>query len=392
MSESEISKSKQKRMEIEKQRKEQKRKKVVSKTIAILIPSLIVIAIVVAVVMYNQSKLDYSRYLTDEGTIKGINIDDHVHVDYENITLSKADLLPSDQTVEDDILAELHNNSSLSDDPTLIVSDGDRVNVAYTEKIDGAVSAEVTAESGGQTMTIGYASVSQDFDLELLGHHVGDSFSTTINYSSDNADTSVAGQAVDYDITILGLYVDAEFNDEYVQFYHGDIASTAEEYRQYIIDSYYDSNLESALSASLSENAVVTKLPDNYMKNLTAIYHDQNLRQMEYYNAMYESYLGYTMYNNEYEMYGYSDQASFDAFLAEQVKSDTEYALEAQYIYEHAGLSNDPDTVRAYFTESGYDAETYNEYSEQYGTGYMAQSSLFRLVINYLKDHVTITD
>ena len=68
---SDMSRSKQKRMEQEKARSAQHRKKAVATFWKIFIPLLIVAAIAGGVILYQRSKLDYSRYLNDNGSIKG---------------------------------------------------------------------------------------------------------------------------------------------------------------------------------------------------------------------------------------------------------------------------------------------------------------------------------
>ena len=68
---SEMSKSKQKRLEQEKNRSTQHRQKAVATFWKVFIPLALVAAIVCGVILYQRSKLDYSRYLNDNGTIKG---------------------------------------------------------------------------------------------------------------------------------------------------------------------------------------------------------------------------------------------------------------------------------------------------------------------------------
>ncbi len=64
MSNNEISKAKQKRLDIENARKEQQRKKALANLIAILIPVTIILVICLVYFLYQSKQLNYGKYLT----------------------------------------------------------------------------------------------------------------------------------------------------------------------------------------------------------------------------------------------------------------------------------------------------------------------------------------
>ena len=99
----EISKSKQKRQEQAQNRKVQKTKKAMITFWSIAIPLVLILAIIAGIVIYQRSKLDYSRYLTNDGRIRNVKAADYVNVDLESISFKKSDLLPSDETIDSDI-------------------------------------------------------------------------------------------------------------------------------------------------------------------------------------------------------------------------------------------------------------------------------------------------
>ena len=109
MAEENLSKSKKKRLAIEKARQEQKQKKAMAIAWAVFIPALIVVIIMAAVLFYQSTLIDYSRYLTNAGTIKGVK-DGDVTVDIDALSFSKAELLPDDATVEADIESMLKSH------------------------------------------------------------------------------------------------------------------------------------------------------------------------------------------------------------------------------------------------------------------------------------------
>ena len=388
----EISKAKQKRLKQTQNRRDQKAKKAMVTFWSIAIPLMLILAVVLAIVVYQRSRLDYSRYLTNEGKISNIKTADFVSVDYESISFNKVDLLPSDETVESDIAYALSSHAELSDDAALTAKDGDRIQISFTATSGGEIVTSATEAEGGQAITIGNEEYTAALDEALTGHHPGDDLMATITFPDDFSNASLAGKTADFDVHLSGIYVTPEFNDAFVTTYYADTAATAAGYRQSIIDNYYESNLKQAISDAIKEKSTVSSYPANYRDNLKKVMAEQDLQQMEYYNQMYMQYSGSPVYNNAYELYGFTTQAEYDASLEERVNSGVEDALELQYIYEKAGLSNPESDVRAYYTEMGYDDASFAKLQEQYGFGYLAQSVLSDKVLDYLMETVPVTE
>ena len=202
----------------------------------------------------------------------------------------------------------------------------------------------------------------------------------------------MAGKNVKIETHVIGIYVDPEFNDEFVTTYYSDKAATAAGYRQSLIDNYYKQNLEQAISDAIEEKVVVNSYPTNYMENMKKVIMAQDKAQMESYNNMYMQYTGSAVYNNAYEMYSYASEAEYQAHVTEEAQTRTKDALTLQYIYEKAGLSNPESDVRSYFSDLGYDDASFAELQEQYGFGYLAQSVLSIKVLDYLKETINVTE
>ena len=385
MAEENLSKSKKKRLAIEKARQEQKQKKAMAIAWAVFIPALIVVIIMAAVLFYQSTLIDYSRYLTNAGTIKGVK-DGDVTVDIDALSFSKAELLPDDATVEADIESMLKSHEYISEDAGLKADHGDRVNVSYTSTIDGVSYNEALASDGGVDMVIDNETISAEFDSAIVGHKKGDSFSVKVAFADDDADPERAGKTAVYEVTLEGIYVTPELTDEFVA--ENTEYSTVAEYRQSIVDSYYDRNLRSALNSSLSENSAVSVYPEKYVANLTKVYNDQYEQQLE----SYKQYFGTELYGSVYEMAGFTDQASYDAMLRDRAREDTAYAMEFEYVFKQAGLSNTEDEVRQYYIDQGMTTEDIDSAVKAYGLGYLAQMSLQDKAMDYLVENVTITD
>lgn len=388
MSKSEISKSKQKRLDIENARKEQQRKKTISNLIAILIPVTIIVLICLVYFMYQSRQLNYGKYLTEEGLISGVDPADYIQFDYKSLSYNRADLLPDDATVEADIASLCDSLATLSDDAGLVTASENKISLSYTASI-GSVSYNSVTQ---QDYTIGSGAVSDLFDEALSGHNPGDHYQTEIAYPADYPDTELAGVTFTYDITIHGIYVAPEFTDDLVAANYSSIATTAEGYREYLIQQYFDENLREAVTDSLTNSGTVLKYPEDYLENVTKIYLAQNLQQYNQYNQMFYESLGYNAYNSVYEMYGFSTEEEYLASVNSMAASDVAYFLAVMTVFKNEGMTNTKDEVMSYYSEQGYDAAAFQELEAQYHYNYLAQMALADKVTQYLMETITIIE
>lgn len=388
MSKNEISKSKQKRLDIENARKEQQRKKALANLIAVLIPVTIILVICLVYFMYQSRQLNYGKYLTEEGLISDINPADYVLFDYKSLSYNRADLLPDDATVEADIASVCESLATLSDEADLVTISGNTISLSYASSIGGVSYNAVTQED----YIIGSTAVSDLFDETLIGHNPGDHYQTEISYPADYPDTNLAGVTFTYDVTIHGIYVTPEFTDELVAVNFSSIATTAEGYREYLVQQYFDENLRNAITDSLSNDGTVLNYPADYLENVKKIYLTQNQQQFNMYNQMFYESLGYYAYNSIYEMYGYATEAEYLASIDSIASNDVAYYLAVMTVFENEGMTNTRDEVMNYYFEQGYDAASFQELETQYHFNYLAQMALADKVTNYLTETVTIID
>lgn len=388
MSKNEISKSKQKRLDIESARKEQQRKKALANLIAVLIPITIILLICLVYFLYQSRQLNYGKYLTEEGLISDIDPADYVQFDYKSLSYNRADLLPDDATVEADIASACESLAAISDDADLVTASGNKISLSYTASIGGVSYNEVTQ----QDYTIGSGVVSDLFDEILIDHKPGDHYQTEIAYPADYPKTDFAGVTFTYDITIHGIYVAPEFTDELVAVNFSSIATTAEGYREYLVQQYYDENLRNAITDSLTNGGTVLDYPADYLGNVEKIYLAQNMQQYNQYNQMFYESLGYYAYNSVYEMYGFATEEEYLASVHSMASNDVAYFLAVMTVFKNEGMTNTRDEVMNYYFEQGYDAASFQALETQYHFNYLAQMALADKVTRYLADTVTIID
>jgi len=392
MSQNEISKSKQKRLEIEKNRKAQKRQKAMSSLVVVLVILAIAGIVALGIYLHKQSEVSFGKYLEEDGTIEGINAADYVTMDYTSLSYNRADLLPTEETISADIEALCDTYATLSTDTTAATKAGDTVNISYRATLDGVSYNEVTPESGGTDYEIGSGVISEEFDNAMIGRTIGEEFTVDVTLPADYSDAALAGATLTYEVTLGGIYIVPEFDDAFVALNLSEEAGSAEEYRQNLIDNYYESNLRNAVITSLENDSVITAYPEDYLENMKKIYYSQNLQQFNSYNSMYYEYLGYNMYSSPYEMLGLTSQEEYDAYVTSAATADVEYFLVTQYIFEAEGMTNTPEEVKAYYIANGYDDATYNDMLAQYGIEYMAQLAMSEKVVSFLMETATITE
>ncbi len=384
---SDISKSKQKRMDQQHQRSVQHRQKAAATFWKIFIPLLIIGGIVAGVYFYQQSKLDYSRYLNADGRIKGVKASDYVTVNDENISFSKADLLPDDADIDSEIDSDLSSHQYVSEDADLLSSYGDKLSITYTSTMDGA---EYVNANDPTDYSIGSEDIASDFDDALEDRAPGEDFSVSVTFPEDDEDSARAGKTAEYNVHVIGIYVDPELDDAYIAQYHSDVASTVDGYRQSLIDKHYDENLSEKIEASLSTNSVVSKYPEAYMSNLSRVISDQ---RRSYMISMYQMFGMQAPTGDTWEMMGAASKEEYEANLAAEAKQETEKNLEIQYLFDKYGLSFSEADVKNYMiSENGMNDSSYDEAVKANGYGFYAQQYMRKAVLDKLKSSVKISE
>ena len=388
MSEETISKSKQKRLAQQQAREEQRKKKVVKTFWLIFIPVAIVLVIAGCILYSDSQKLNYSKYLNQDGTIANIDVSQNITASYDTLSFSKSELMPSEETVQSDIDSLVEEHATINE--TRKIAAADTVNISYTATADGVAVKSVTAEEGGEDITIGDATIDAAIDEALIGHVGGDQVVEDVTYEEDYYDSTMAGKTVTYNITVKGAYDYPEFDDSFVAEYCSDKASTAAEYREKITNDYYTESLKDEITDSISLNCVVNTYPDKFLENTEKITRESDKANYEYTKQMYESY-GLSL-NSIYEMYGLDSEEAYTDHVLSASKDTVRDAMFYQYVFENEGMTNTEDDVKAYFMSTGIDEATYSSYVSKFGYNYLANEALKARVLDKLTEIVTITE
>lgn len=91
-------------------------------------------------------------------------------------------------------------------DTSLTVENGDTVNIDYVGYIDGVAFDGGNTQGAGTALTIGSGYYIDDFEEQLIGHHVGDRVEVTASFPENYGDEDLNGKEAVFDVVINGIY------------------------------------------------------------------------------------------------------------------------------------------------------------------------------------------
>lgn len=197
----ELSKSKAKRQERQKEVSKAKRHKLIGKIVGIVVAVVIIAAIVAAIGLQiykvatrTTTSSDFSAGLNEDGTIANIDVSKSITLaDYENLVVPMSEVQATDEEVDSDINSTLSANQEVSDDSSLEIADGDKVNIDYVGTIDGEEFEGGSAT--GYDLTIGSNTFIDDFETQLIGHRKGEEVTVDVTFPEDySTNTELAGK------------------------------------------------------------------------------------------------------------------------------------------------------------------------------------------------------
>ena len=380
MEENTVSKSKQKREERARNVARQKRTSLIWKVVGIII-ALGLIGLVawgiVRIIIREMNTInpsgEYSAQLDDNGYIKGVRALDYVTLcDYKNIEVPKSEVTYTDQEFKDVIEQNLAAHQVLKEEGT--VKDGDKVNIDYVGSIDGVEFEGGNSGGNGYDLTIGSGQFINGFESQLIGHKAGEEFTIDVTFPEDYQKADLAGKPAKFDVTIHGIYVDPDYNDDFVCAYYPEMGSTVAEYEQTLKDDYYKGQLRDYVDNYIKDNSTVNKFPSKYLKNLKATTKYADIQSYEYMNQMYKQY---GMESGTFEEYIGKTDEEYNADITDRAQKFAKADLVYQAILESEGLTLTPEETEAMVREMYDDDDQAFESSvENYGKGYTMKQAV----------------
>lgn len=394
---SDMSKSKQKR--IDRQKQESKKKivsltwKIVGAVIAVAIVALVAWGITSAVIKQANTitpSKDYSRQLKDNGYVKGVNPDDYIELcDYRNLVIPKAEIEYTDAQVDEDIATALENHKVLKTED-IEVKDGDTVNIDYVGTIDGVEFEGGNSNGAGSDLEIGSGTFIDDFEQQLIGAKPGEVVMVEVTFPEDYATAELAGKDAEFATTINGVYIVPEFDDDFVCANYSTYADTAEGYRQYLKDTNYEDAFNSYVENFIAENTIAKKYPKKFLKNFKETTMNQEQQSYEYMNQMYQQYYGQS-YDDFFQYMGVTEEGYYEQ-LDTECKDKTKVLLAYQDICEKEGIEISEDELKEYVMQmyGGGNEDTYNDIVAEYGKGYIMLDLIKDKAMEAVKGYATV--
>lgn len=383
-----ISKSKAKREERRKEVAKDRRQKRISKIISIAVAAVLAAVVIIAAgkVVYlsalrTTSVTDLSAGLSADGKIQGFDAAKSLTLaDYANISVPADEVAATDEEVDADIQSTLESHKEANTDAALEIKDGDEVNIDYVGTIDGVEFDGGNSNGEGYDLTIGSGSFIDDFEQQLIGHKPGENVSVEVTFPDDYDGEDVAGKDAVFAVTINSISVTPELTDAFVaENITEEGVTTAEEYRNFVKNKFYEQHLKEYLTNYIIENTTVKSYPSDYLKKVRATtkYNDESMLQ-------YFSSYGMT---NVWDLRDDSikDELSYEKELRTRAKETAKNAMVYQAIFEDAGLTLDMEAVFAEMTEENGEEYVANM-KENYGEGYLAQGEIREAVTDYLME------
>ncbi len=238
--------------------------------------------------------------------------------DYTGVEYVPASREITQEDIDGAIESFCNNNAETIEDKTSSIADGDKVNISYVEKVDGADYN--TNED--YTLTVGEDALGTGFDDNLIGVLPGTSKTITISYPDDYADEGVAGKDAVYEVTVNYISVTniPEYTDELVKKATNEEYTTTDDYTKYLTDDLQSKKNDSADEADRTSvlKAIIDKtVYEKYPENEAQDYVESILNNIQSASTNYgidmQTYLMY--------FYGYTTEPDFLEFLTTTVEA-----------------------------------------------------------------------
>lgn len=359
---------------------------------------LVVVALlaVVGYVVYYKTVLttpeikDYSKGLKDDGKIVDVTATDYVYLgDLQEMEVQYSDYVPEAETIDAKITTLLQERQEYSTDTSTVVALYDTIKLSYVGKVDGVAFEGGSTGDSGTVITVGEAGYIDDFEEQLVGHNIGESFDIEVTFPDDYGTEELAGKDAVFSITLMGIYHTPEFNDAFVEKYFSDIALTADAYRAYLEEQEVNAALETYVQEYSLEVCTVDTYPPEYVEKVMGILKYADVTEMEGWNQAYAAY-GLGTYSSVYEYKQLESEMEYEASLRLRAEEVVESNLIIQAIYEDAGLTITSEHLDATMAEMGTTPENLEQMIDAYGQGYIYQRAMKVAVVEYLMENVTV--
>lgn len=278
-------------------------------------------------------------------------------------------------------------------DADATVEDGDVVNIAYEGTIDGETFDGGSSDS--YDLEIGSGLFIDGFEEGLIGLKAGEEIDLDLTFPDDYYETTLAGQAVSFHVTVNSISRYPELTDAWVEEYTSGEYTTVDDFVAYTLETLQES-YESTSESDLYEDAWdavygeadFMKLPQEYIDNGEAAF--DVLMELEATNYGYESAMDYLT------AFGYSEEEAEEYMDSSRTSYGENYAMNiifAEALLEAEGIDTDGDKVNEMYDtlEENY-GMTLDELKETYTEAWVYLYGICSVVNEVIVDYATVTE
>lgn len=392
-----MSLSKERKIARKKEIEQMKRNAVISKIVSICVVVVLCVGLVsyIGYSIYRRAtrvtpNSNYSSQLNDNGFIDGVEASSLLNlVDYKSIKVPLSEVEYSDESVAKDIEKAVEAKKTLNKETDAAIADGTIVNIDYVGTVDGKEFEGGNTNEKGADLKIGSNTYVDDFEKQLIGHKIGDEVTVNVTFPDDYENKELAGKDAEFKVVINGIYDVPEFTDAFVKEHLSEYASNVEDYKKYLKDTNYASNLTKYIETYLADNTTVISYPEKYVKQLKSI---MKFEEQSYYEAMNQYYLENlgTQAFRSFEEYTGMSESKYDKYLTEPVQKQVKANLIYQAILEKEGISVSEADYISYLETQGKTKEDYDKEVESYGKGFVIQKMVKIKALELVKGMVTV--
>lgn len=332
--------------------------------------------------------VDYSAGLTEEGLIEGVKASDYVTLpDFSTIIVQKSDVQPE----EADITAALENYmvTELVTDESVLVADGDKINLDYVGYVDGEAFEGGDTKGAGTELTIGSGSYIDDFEEQLIGYAPGARVEVNVTFPENYGNEKLNGKDALFNVTINGIYKTSEPTDEYVAEHYPKLGSTYKELKESVTSDLLQDNIIEAAWDKVLDAAEIKEFPQEYLVSILKTTKYMYEYEYDYYNEYMKSLNGEYQWDSVYDYYKV-DEAGYDQMINDDAYSQCKYYVAAQAVYEKYELDVTQENLTECIIDRGYSAKNLDNLIATYGSGYIYQSALGDVVKAYVAGLVKV--
>lgn len=337
---------------------------------------------------FNYFELDMSEYV-QLGRYQNLSIT----IDPKQAEINEATV----QTEIYNFLQENHPDAKITNRP---VAMGDKIVMDYVGKLDGV------AFSGGTVYSTTIEVQEKNgfipgFVDGMIGLTPGVMTEVPVTFPEDYKETSLAGKAVIFEMTVHYIVGEPELTDDFVAEYTEGEMTTAEEYtasvRKELETAAYNSLVRAALWTKIRENAVVLDYPA-----------DAIMYFYSYYYSMYSQYAAMcgATYEQMLSLSGMTPSSLFEYCKTTMVRAD----LVRHAVYQAGGYTCPDEKYQELldeYTEANYEAlrasmiasgeeeytkEQAREYFDQHYKNELIDTCLDEIVTAALRENLTIVE